>query len=192
MKKEYLFSSPLYIIEDILEEKDLNYLEEKFLLDEQKMESTQKSNQGGWQSPDSIRLDFKYQFLFDRIYNIINQQVMPDLCHPGEENHRKVEVSNAWININRKGNWNQLHTHNGSFLAGCVYIKTDEESDLVFVNTHDVWFSGIPSFREYQTAVHFNPKPGDLYLFPSGLMHMVTPNATDNVRISMAFNTNLV
>lgn len=189
MKKENLFAAPVYIIEDILSYKDLKYLEEKFLEEEKKLSSEYKSNQGGWQSPDSIRFDVKYRFLFDKIRNIINEQVMPDLCH-NEDMHR-VDVGNAWININRKGNWNQLHTHNGSFLAGCVYIKTDEESDLVFINTHDVWFSSIPHFKEYQTAVHYKPKPGDLYLFPSGLMHMVTPNFSENVRISIAFNTDL-
>jgi len=190
MRKDYLFAAPLYVIEDLISFEDINYLEEKFLQDEKRMESEKKSNQGGWQSPDTIRYDPKYQFLFDKIRNAINQQVMPDLVHD-ESKGSRVDIGNAWININRKGDWNQLHTHNGSFFAGVIYIKTDEMADLVFVNTSDMWFSSIPRFKEYQTAVHFRPKPGELYLFPSGMMHMVTPNFSDNVRISLAFNTNL-
>ena len=35
---------------------------------------------------------------------------------------------------------------------------------------------------------HFNPKNGDLILFPSDLKHSVTANRSDEERFSLAFN----
>ena len=37
-------------------------------------------------------------------------------------------------------------------------------------------------------SVAHQPKSGDLFLFPSGLMHMVEPNTTQKDRYSISFN----
>ena len=46
----------------------------------------------------------------------------------------------------------------------------------------------MPSLPRIRESVSVQPRTGDLFLFPSGLMHMVEPNITDKDRYSISFN----
>lgn len=79
----------------------------------------------------------------------------------------------AWLNINYPGSYNSSHTHSGCKRSAVYYVKTPEDcGNLIFTN----------SDKEVE------PKPGMLITFDSSAKHAVTPNFSDDTRISFAFN----
>ena len=105
-------------------------------------------------------------------------------------------MDHSWFNIQNKGSKLKQHSHPLSTFSGGLYINCDEKSSpLCFHSpnsfiyfTHTIQKVGpLPPFA-YQW-VYFKPKKGDLFLFPSFLMHgsHEIPNETEN-RIVISFN----
>ena len=80
--------------------------------------------------------------------------------------------------------------HNGCFYSGVFFIHADgDEGDFRAIDTDHKIVSNFPASQQrIWESMPIAPKTGDLYLFPSGLMHMVEPNLTDKDRYSISFN----
>lgn len=105
-----------------------------------------------------------------------------------------LSLSNYWINLNSKNDYNQLHNHPNSHISGVYYIEAHKNSGNIVFQNHNLLASGFnnsniffnnPNFWTHYTII---PETYDLILFPSELLHFVTPNNTNKKRISMAFN----
>ena len=81
-------------------------------------------------------------------------------------------TKHVWFNVNGKGAHHNWHSHGGASVVGVFYVKIPDGS-------------GDIEFRD-RTAI--TPYPGLLLIFPAGTQHRVTPNKTNDTRISMAFN----
>jgi len=150
-----------------------------------------KSNIGGWQSDNIIYPDSSFSFLLD--INPICQEFAKDILKINKD----VYVYYAWININQKGNINQVHTHPGCVLSGVYYVKTPEEcGNIEFTHPgldmmERDWFDIIPesNLNVYNSQHWWLPaKANTLYIFPSWIKHLVGPNMSDDERISISFN----
>jgi uncharacterized protein (TIGR02466 family) len=114
---------------------------------------------------------------------------------------RRFDDGILWANINRKGDFNAVHTHPDAVLSGVVYLKVDhpDQGVIQFFDARD----GSPTsqWRCYMRLedgtplindVHeVQPKEGHLLFFPGWLKHWVTPNNTDRERVSVSFNIRL-
>lgn len=150
----------------------------------------QVSNQGGWQSELIFKIEEEMRELYEAIdarSNALNQAL-------GFDNNR-VRVQSFWININDKGNYNEVHDHPGSFYAGVYYVKSlESQGDLAFYNpitffSNYVSGNKAKSFNQFNSVNwQFKPKTGRLYIFPSYLNHFVRRNMIDEDRVSIAFN----
>ena len=107
----------------------------------------------------------------------------------------RVELSNSWINIQKKHSMLNYHTHPGSVVSGALYVKVDDNSSkLNFLNPNPfIKFtaknSGNQSKYMYEHAF-FQPENGDLVLFPSWLSHgSGSEKNMSNERIVISFNT---
>ena len=146
-----------------------------------KDKGVRKSNRGGWQSellpptgelePLSIEIEE-----FCKSINLgINEIVIPQM----------------WINVNKKNDWNTIHSHGQYTLSRTYYVKVPKDSgqivfrdprpsaisNLFMVNTFDKG-----EFRKVKTI------EGLLILFPSYLDHFVEPSNSDEDRISISFD----
>jgi uncharacterized protein (TIGR02466 family) len=110
----------------------------------------------------------------------------------------------GWFNINRRGDYHNLHNHPRSYLSGTYYIAMPEHtvtggSD----STRDDLNPGAISFFDPRGAVNMSaiakdgeidpefrltPAPGTILLWPSFMQHAVHPNLSDEMRISLSFN----
>ena len=107
----------------------------------------------------------------------------------------------GWVNINRRGDYHNLHNHPHSWLSGTYYVAmpdqsaaTGQRSDL---NPGAISFFD-PRAQANMTAVRGDgqfdpefrrlPKAGELFLWPSFLHHLVHPNMAEDPRISVSFN----
>jgi uncharacterized protein (TIGR02466 family) len=149
------------------------------------------SNRGGWQSPS----DFWKEISFSKYYTYI-------VSHISESTklyNRKFQISNMWININGKGDYNIEHDHPNSILSGVIWIKTfDKCGNLKFISPKSFLENHLllnvdDDYRKmvnYYESYLFQPNDGLMVLFPSHMRHYVEPNELNEDRISIAFNLN--
>lgn len=145
--------------------------------------SVTKSNQGGWQSSDTLN----EVSVFREFLNVLNANCNQALQEFKPTLH-KLQVTEMWANVNGTGSYNHHHTHSG-VISGVFYLKVPENSgNLVLVNPSvrsDGHFIRVPNYS-------VNPQPLACIMFPSWLEHYVEPNQSDEDRISISFNTNFV
>eukprot|EP01036_Dinobryon_divergens_P032123 gene32123-41650_t len=69
--------------------------------------------------------------------------------------------SEAWININRHGNWNRLHTHEGSAWSGVYYLQCPSSTSLPLLSTDMVADASIAtvSSTTYSGNLLIKPSP---------------------------------
>lgn len=147
-----------------------------------------RSNQGhGWQSNDGIDDNPIFIKLMREIRRVVANELMPYLgAEPGTA---ECVMHNSWANINYTYGWNAPHLHNGCFYSGVCYIHADgDEGNIRYLDTHAKVVGDCPNVPRMRESVAHQPKSGDLFLFPSGLMHMVEPNTTQKDRYSISFN----
>jgi uncharacterized protein (TIGR02466 family) len=158
-----------------------------------KTESVVYSNRGGWQSPN----DFHNDPSFSEFRNYIVTNANHALCYY----NCQFSLDNMWININKKGDYNICHDHPASTMSGVIWIKTPENcGKLSFRSPHEYVEHSllkcadedVKKERNYRDTFDFMPKEGTMILFASHLMHWVEMNESDEDRISIAFNLNIV
>lgn len=105
-------------------------------------------------------------------------------------------IKEMWVNVLDTGGRQAMHNHANSFASGVVYLTgTDDSARTVFMKSpggHDFALkndhAGVATGPyNAEKWVSPSPRPGDLVLFPSYLMHAVPPNAGGR-RITLAFN----
>lgn len=149
-----------------------------------------QSNRGGWQSRD-IRLDTVAEF------SQLNQQLVEKLDVIAKsisiDPEIKFRLSNAWVNINNRDNYNIRHTHIGSALSAVVYIQVDDYTGKIHFYNDDspmkhYPFRPPPKKNYFRFEEEFIPYPGMLLVFPAWIPHSVDPSQSNLERISIAVN----
>ena len=176
-------------------DKEPNMNEEYFAILKNEIDAMRKtdpkgrrvSNTGGWQSNDGVESNPIFIKAIRSIKRMIRQEMMPFLGAP--ERNVRVDFHNAWANINDHLAWNRPHLHNGCFYSGVMYIDADgTEGNFTAIDTNHKVVGSFPPTHRIHESWQVVPKTGNLYLFPSGLMHMVEPNTTNKDRYSISFN----
>jgi uncharacterized protein (TIGR02466 family) len=169
---------------------------------EQKNNSVEQSNMGGWQSEKTLQTWGKpaisgLMALIDvGVYLLMSETI-------GEEKvdalEKKWKVA-AWANVNRKSNFNGIHYHIGGFWSGVYYVAAelpeDAKEDGLILFRNPTLSSIIantvpapPALRDlFKAQLAIRPAAGLMLIFPSWLEHWVTPHSSINPRISVAFD----
>lgn len=171
------FSTPVWISNLGL---DLNNIKKSCREFSSKVKTMEVSNVGGYQGHDFDNQDF-----IDAVISNI-----PKL----EDKPLSNEKIYSWVNINKKGNSNNRHTHLDTqiFLSGIYYVKVPENSGNV--RFYDPRGCLIPSMQDHDYfnngyAYHFlEPQEDMVVFFPCWLEHDVESNKSNQDRISIAFN----
>jgi len=108
---------------------------------------------------------------------------------------REPILGNMWANINPPGGYNASHIHPNSLFSGVYYIKAPENSGKLACNdprpgvqlNMPVRKEGRPPKHLWREC-HLDPVEGRIIIFPFYLWHNVTPNESNDIRISVSFN----
>ena len=184
-------------VEDIPDEKSdrISLIDEVYNIRYNNPLGIERSNLGGWHSPNNLMENPKFNKLNNIIIDIINNQIIEndyELLKNMKLIVDKIECS--WAIINNEKDGNQTHTHAGNWLSGCFYIKAPSYNlnyqgnigllDQVSARVHE-----SEPFRSHHSEPYYiEPKEGRLVIFPSWMSHQVTPNFTNEDRISYSFN----
>lgn len=105
----------------------------------------------------------------------------------------KLRITQSWVNNSRKGDSHHEHVHPNSILSGVWYPFLNDKLpplELYNKNTRDIELQ-VRKINPYNgTLFKVNQiKSGGLIIFPSNLPHGVSPNESDEERISLSLNT---
>ena len=101
-----------------------------------------------------------------------------------------------WAIINKKDDFNIIHTHPNSYLSAAYYVKAPKDcGQFTIENPHSISRHSYPALEK---KTEFNLKvekieieEGDLLLFPAYLPHGVQENKSNEDRIVISFNINI-
>lgn len=199
----HLFPTPL-IVATLNDADWINQnLSELILGREQTHPSVQYSNSGGWQSS----WDFQDwggpagKRLLDTARTLAGYYTS-DRTGPSLKPINIDWKINAWANINRKGNANEMHTHAGAFWSGCYYVADGGAGIGGAGGEFEIIDSRGPAPMMYAPTICCNaeghhtaglsefvvPKAGMMVMFPSWMYHAVKAYRGNGTRISVAFN----
>tara|TARA_B100000886_G_scaffold334277_1_gene289544 strand:- start:594 stop:1202 length:609 start_codon:yes stop_codon:yes gene_type:complete len=155
-----------------------------------------RSNQGGWHSkPFNLKEKDKppYQFFLDI------QRYVADVFKEYGWNYTpgKVNLTEMWAIINKKNNFNTEHTHPNNYLSAAYYVKAPKNCGSFKVsNPNQIARERIAisdSKTEFnQVSAQVKPIEGELLLFPAYLPHSVGMNLSDEDRIVISFNIDIL
>src|SRR5881409_3131401 len=192
-----LFSTWIYVWED--GPKHLNEGLERLAhgLMKDDRNATRRTNYGGWHYAFDL-FELKEPVVTE-FRDVMQQHVQGYLNHFRAEGRKKQDQFRlrGWMNVNRAGDFNMLHSHPGCFLSATYYVKVPEGmkgGELYFRDPRG------PAVAMYETpgidlpwvgsglGIPFSPTAGHLLLFPSWLEHRVERFEGSGERISIAFN----
>ena len=111
-----------------------------------------------------------------------------------------ISFEKFWVVHQIAESYSPVHFHTGD-ISGILYLKTpepdldhegEEESNYILARQKGfINFISGGKQRFNKSIISFRPVPGDLYLFPSWLLHGAEPFLGAGERRSMAFNANL-
>jgi uncharacterized protein (TIGR02466 family) len=170
-------------------------LRARILEHEKRHPGTALTNYGGWHS-EYGRLEFCGDAgvrLIEHVHAMIEEatrRLYASFGQPASPTNWRLSV---WANVNRRGDFNQVHTHPGATWSGVYYVDHGD-GDVSAAGTPIQLFDPDPArtnlfFPELlASSVTFKPAPGLMILFPSYVPHAVPPHGGDHPRISVAFN----
>lgn len=172
--QENIFSIPIwgFILKDQLHQ-NADYTDYILNLQE-KQDSENKSNRGGYQSKDDLHTHGIFQEFNGSILKAC-QSILPD---------KPLYIQSMWANINEHGDFNLPHTHEG-VLSGVFYCKTPQNCGKLVLQD--------PAVRSYSHPIRnsnfgVNPEQLALIIFPSWLEHYVEQSESEELRVSISFN----
>ena len=186
MAKTTIFQDSIIFDSFINKELDKNIL--SVLENEMKKnEGVFYTNKGGYQTEKIFN---------EKIHNPLLEKSAKLIVENYNLKNVKINLLNLWINYNLKGNYNSPHVHQTSDFSGVYYVDVAEKGgELIFFRgDRSNQMLDIQSFlkdRDFQEEFHIQPLNKQIIIFPSHLIHMVTPHSDNKPRISVAFNIRL-
>ena len=159
-----------------------------------------RSNAGGWQSPGNL-MGWKepvVEIFRQRIEKLVTNLLQQIIRDEGQNRSFRLLID-AWANVNRRGDYNIAHTHPNCMWSGCYYLTPgNPDPDVPYGGLLELFdpreaANYIQVTNTVLDAKHFiDNTPGRMLLWPSWVKHMVHPYVGDEVRISIAFNVNVL
>ena len=191
-----LFPSPVfhYTLED---KKEFNIELKNYILNlkEKNKKGVKKSNQGGWHSPMFDIFNDKLVKKFTIIFQNYVKESVEEIGWNYDSDRVKIEA--MWSIINKKGDFNIQHNHPNAYLSAAYYVKCPVNSGNI--NFHEgseaklIRHPNIKKFTEMSAMkTSLAPKEGDLFVFPAYFYHDVGENLSNEDRIVISFNLDII
>ena len=155
-----------------------------------------KSNAGGWHSKSfdigNTPIIKEFILSFNNYLSKVITDYMSWKCDT-----KDIVISSMWSVINKKNTFNIKHVHPNAAMSAAYYVKAKKNSgDIVFYDPKEVktmYHPPIKTFNEISSeAITIEPEEGKLLLFPAYLYHSVKENLSNDDRIVISFNVNII
>ena len=191
-----LFPEPIfkYKFDDY---KDFNKELSKYIYDlyEKDNKGIERSNRGGWHSenfklgqPNSIQQKFAKE---------VQKYILNTFQNMGWRiKDKNIRLKEMWAIINKKNNFNVIHTHPNCYLSAAYYVKAPKNCGNFVIENPNIakryFRPEIANRNELNGEVAgVEISEGDLLLFPGYLPHKVGKNESNDDRIVISFNVDI-
>ena len=192
-----LFPQPVfkYQIDDY---KNINneWLDYIYMLNVKDNIGVKKSNINGWHSKP-FDLDDK-KSIPNKFFSHINKNIKDVFKNFGWVfDDTKVKCTSMWAIINKKGNFNIEHTHSNNYLSAAYYVKAPEncgnfKASNPNIISRNIYPKSLESTELNSNSASITIKEGDLIIFPAYLPHSVDENKSEEDRVIVSFNLDIL
>tara|TARA_B100000161_G_scaffold209412_1_gene154238 strand:+ start:24 stop:626 length:603 start_codon:yes stop_codon:yes gene_type:complete len=154
-----------------------------------------RSNRGGWHSKtfelndkNSIQLKFALE---------LQKYILKTFTNLGwKTENQNIRIREMWAIINKKDDFNVVHTHPNSLLSAAYYVKAPNNCGRFQIEDLNIVKRHASPLIANQNELNMNVAglevtEGDLLIFPGYLPHKVARNETDDDRIVISFNVDI-
>jgi uncharacterized protein (TIGR02466 family) len=156
-------------------------------------EPTGQTTCNGFQSPSHLNIFQNPSGELDKLKAIIISEIRTYYSKFEKEKGSYIEkfpkLHNliGWTVILKKQGYQRTHIHHDGWLSGVIYLKVippnDKDEGAIRFDLNGEHYS-----NDNSPCLTFQPKEGDIVLFPSSLHHQTIPFSTDTDRIIIAFD----
>ena len=125
--------------------------------------------------------DWYYPSYLPRQYPNLISHTLSEVCAKIKEHFGygdNLEVKNIWFQVYEQGDYHDWHIHNSLF-SGVYYVSLPNGSSRTTFKTPDEEFS-------------VEANEGQILVFPSAFQHCSKPNQSNEAKVVIAFNINVV
>ena len=154
-----------------------------------------RSNKGGWHSKN-FKLGFQdtiqHKFAVEMQKYILN--VFQN--YGWRLKDKNIRIKEMWAIINKKEDFNVIHTHPNCYLSAAYYVKAQKDCGRFQIECPNIAkrhaYPEIENKNELNVDVAgIEVEEGDLLIFPGYLPHKVAKNESDEDRIVISFNVDV-
>lgn len=123
-----------------------------------------------------------YKPISDIVFNFVKSTLNREL--------KSFNIKSSWAVCQFESDYNPIHWHDGH-LSGVMYTKIPNNFGSSYKKTNkngNIAFIHGSTQLTAASVYDVSPQKGDLYIFPSNLMHTVYPFFSDEERRSVSFN----
>ena len=163
-----------------------------YKLCEKDTKGVDRSNRGGWHS-ETFKLDDKNSIQLKFALEL-QKYILKTFKYLGwKTENQNIRIREMWAIINKKDDFNVVHTHPNSLLSAAYYVKAPKNcgrfqvEDLNIAKRH----ASPPIANKNEVNMNvagLEVSEGDLLIFPGYVPHKVAKNETDEDRIVISFN----
>ena len=155
----------------------------------------ERSNRGGWHSKNFQLTDqnsIQQKFALEMQKYVLN--VFQN--YGWKTKDKNIRIKEMWAIINKKGDFNVVHTHPNCYLSAAYYVKATKNCGRFQVESPNIarrnYFPEIANKNELNVEVAgLEVEEGDLFIFPGYLPHKVGINQSEEDRIVISFNVDI-
>ena len=180
MKHDKLFSTNVYLIDDVIDKNSLSEIKKDII-------STYNQTTKNWQSKANLHKNSLYDNLTKTIVQY-TKNVFDSLYFE----YNGFNITDMWSNVLKPGETHRPHTHSNNILSGVFYVDAEQTSGIMFTDPRPQ--AGViqpdvtKQFVDNANVIKYDSLTNRMILFPSWLQHYVPTNETKSNRISIAFN----
>ena len=144
------------------------------------------------------RPDLRSLTVFENLVRFITQKAtaLTDAIKIDRTN-ASLDMSEFWLNINSTYAFHSDKNHPNAHFNGVFYLQAEAQSGkIVFRDPREGRSMHAPDYLERTNlnsdVVSIPPNPGTLLIFPAWLYHGVEQNLSDEERISLSFNFEVI
>ena len=191
-----LFPEPVfkYQIEDSknLNSELSNYI---YTLHDEDKKGIERSNRGGWHSKNfniSDKNSIQHKFAVK-----VQKYILDSFMNLGwKTKDTNIQIKEMWAIINKKNDFNVIHTHPNCYLSAAYYVKASQNCGRFQLECPNIAkrhsYPEIAQQNELNVHVAgIEINEGDLLIFPGYMPHKVGKNESDEDRIVISFNVDV-
>ena len=136
--------------------------------------------------------DLAKDILYIKIISLVEKKVLGVAVEYGVHTD-KIICTDSWINVSHTGSFQEYHLHASNHFSVVYYISVPENSGDIIFRSAETQTDMFPLPATVSTLAgnktfSISPEQGDILIFRSNVLHMVSLNKSKEPRVSMAMN----